>query len=67
MTSALTSQSDALKLVLENRPYIAGERVSGFVNLDPARAQEEDIETIKIKLRGSARAYVLTLPSTYNY
>jgi hypothetical protein len=53
MTSAFSSHSDALKLVLEDRPYVSGERLAGFIDLDLARAKEEDIDSIKIKLRGS--------------
>jgi hypothetical protein len=56
MTSMFSSHSDALRLNVEDRPYVSGERIAGFVDVDIRRALEEDIESIKVKLRGNAVA-----------
>jgi hypothetical protein len=52
MTSIFSSHSDALKLVVDPRPYVAGEHVTGYVDFDLSIGQEEQIENVKVMLEG---------------
>jgi hypothetical protein len=58
MSTPLSSEEYALTLNLQSRTYVAGERVSGVVQLDFLRAQEEKIEQVRVKLRGSISTWV---------
>lgn len=52
MTSIFSSHSDAFKLVVDPRPYVAGEHVTGYVDFDPSVGQEEKIDNVKVTLEG---------------
>lgn len=43
-----------MKLLFDPRTYVAGERISGVVELDVPMAIEDKIEQVRVKLRGSA-------------
>jgi hypothetical protein len=58
MSSIFSSHSDALKLVVDPRPYVAGEHVTGYVDFDPRIGQEEQIENVKVKLKGAVTTSV---------
>jgi hypothetical protein len=47
---------EAITLKFDARPYVAGDKINGFVVLDVQRAIEDKIETIRVKVRGSAVA-----------
>jgi hypothetical protein len=55
----LSSQSDAVKLLLDTRIYVAGDRVSGTVELDHDKAIKDGITAVRVKLRGVAKTYVV--------
>ncbi|EIN05818.1 hypothetical protein PUNSTDRAFT_115729 [Punctularia strigosozonata HHB-11173 SS5] len=50
--------SSAISLNFPQRLHIAGEVLSGSVNLDLAAAQEDDIENIIVKFRGSIQTMI---------
>jgi hypothetical protein len=55
---ASAPQDSAIKLILESRTYVAGERLVGIVELDLKKAHEDEIELVRVKLRGVASTYV---------
>ncbi|KAH6916674.1 hypothetical protein BKA70DRAFT_1485324 [Coprinopsis sp. MPI-PUGE-AT-0042] len=69
MSSVPSSQEGAIKLLFDGRTYVAGERVSGVVELDFQLALEDKIKQVKIKLRGTASTYITesTGQSTVTY
>lgn len=58
MTSLLSFHESAIKLLFDPRTYVAGECITGVVELDVPTAIEDKIEQVRVKLRGSATAYV---------
>jgi hypothetical protein len=58
MSSLLSFHESAIKLLFDPRTYVAGERISGVVELDVPAAIEDKIEQVTVKLRGSAVVYV---------
>ncbi|KAH6919308.1 hypothetical protein BKA70DRAFT_1394636 [Coprinopsis sp. MPI-PUGE-AT-0042] len=54
MSSLLSSHESAIRLLFDARTYVAGERISGVVELDFRMALEDKIEQVRVKLRGSA-------------
>ncbi|KAH6899230.1 hypothetical protein BKA70DRAFT_1569632 [Coprinopsis sp. MPI-PUGE-AT-0042] len=57
MSSLLSSHESAIKLLFDARTYVAGERISGVVELDFRMVLEDKIEQVRVKLRGSASTY----------
>jgi hypothetical protein len=55
----LSSHSDAVKLLLDTRTYVAGDRVSGTVEFDHDKATKDGITAVRVKLRGVAKTYVV--------
>lgn len=53
MLDALSTKSDALTLHFPPAVRVAGETLTGSVDLHFARAQEENIQQVRVKLRGS--------------
>jgi hypothetical protein len=45
---------EAITLKFDAKPYVAGDKINGFVVLDVQRAIEEKIEQVRVKVRGSA-------------
>jgi hypothetical protein len=45
---------EAVTLKFDSRPYVAGDKINGFVVLDVQRAIEEKIKQVRVKVRGSA-------------
>lgn len=60
MSSLTSFQEGAIKLLFEPRTYIAGERISGVVEIDVPKAIEDKIEQVTVKLRGFAVVYVFS-------
>jgi hypothetical protein len=56
-----SSNHDVIKLVLEPRTYVAGERLVGVVELDLKKAHESKIERVVVRLRGVACTCVYAL------
>ncbi|KAH6919309.1 hypothetical protein BKA70DRAFT_1459594 [Coprinopsis sp. MPI-PUGE-AT-0042] len=59
MSSLLSSHESAIKLLFDARTYVAGERISGVVELDYRVALEDKIEQVRVKLRGFATTQIV--------
>jgi hypothetical protein len=60
-TFTLTRETDTLKLILDPRVYLAGERIIGRVDVDLAQVKEESVKNISIKLHGSISTSVVVV------
>jgi hypothetical protein len=57
--------SEPLALDFSDHVHVAGELLTGFVNLNVALAQAQNIDTIVVKIRGSQKTFVYRATHAY--
>ena len=65
MFNALSTKSNAFILHFAPTVRVAGETLIGSVDLHLSRAHEENIQQVRVKLRGSISTYALPAHSSH--
>lgn len=65
MFNPLSNFSNAITLHLPTHLRVAGQTITGSVDVNVVFAQKENIDTVRVKLRGSVKTYALA-PKPYH-